>query len=68
VQVRDTVGSGDAFSAGLLYKLAQGAPLDSACGFANKMGALISSKKSSIPDYDLAELDALVDVGPPCPF
>jgi fructokinase len=61
VRVQDTVGSGDAFSAGLLYKLGQGAPLEEACDFANKMGALISSKKSSIPDYGLAELDALVD-------
>lgn len=62
VQVCDTVGSGDAFSAGLLYMLGRGAGLEAACDFANKMGALISSKKSSIPDYDLGELEELAEV------
>ena len=55
--VKDTVGCGDAFSAGLLYKLGNGSTIAEACEFGNKMGALISSKKSSIPDYDLSELE-----------
>ena len=57
IEVKDTVGSGDGFSAGLLYMLGKGASLDEACDFSNKMGALISSKKSSIPDYDFCELE-----------
>ena len=61
VRVQDTVGSGDAFSAGLLYKLGQGAPIDESCDFANRMGALISAKRSSIPDYELSELDHIRD-------
>jgi fructokinase len=56
VSVVDTVGSGDAFSAGLLYKLGRGAPIGEACDFANRMGALISSKRGALPDYDLSEL------------
>jgi fructokinase len=61
VEVKDTVGSGDAFSAGLLYMLGLNASLDEACDFANKMGALISEKTSSIPDYDIAELDRFLE-------
>ena len=59
VEVVDTVGCGDAFSAGLLYRLGAGASLPEACDFGNRMGALISSKRSSIPEYDLAELARL---------
>jgi fructokinase len=57
ITVKDTVGSGDAFSAGLLYMLSRKASLDDACDFGNRMGALISSKKSSIPEYGMSELD-----------
>lgn len=57
VAVLDTVGCGDAFSAGLLHRLGAGASLADACDFANRMGALISTRRSSIPDYDLAEMD-----------
>ena len=64
VKVVDTVGSGDAFSAGLLHMLGKGAALEEACDFANRMGALISSKRSSIPDYSTAELAALTEPAP----
>ena len=56
VAVSDTVGAGDAFSAGMLHKLSTGANLKDVCDFANKMGALISAKKSSIPEYDIADI------------
>jgi len=59
VRIADTVGSGDAFSAGLLFQLAKGAPLGDACDFGNRMGALISSKRGALPEYDLGELDSL---------
>ena len=59
VAVVDTVGCGDAFSAGLLYRLGAGATLAEACDFGNRMGALISAQRSSIPGYDLSALDRL---------
>ena len=60
-----TVGSGDAFSAGLLYMLGRRASLDDACDFANRMGALISAKKSSLPEYDISELDRILQTVKP---
>lgn len=59
VQVADTVGSGDAFSAGFLYGLCTGRGVGEACELGNKMGAFIATKKSSIPFYEKEELDML---------
>lgn len=59
VTVSDPVGAGDAFVAGLAHRLGSGGSLKSACDFGNRLGALIASKTSSIPEYDLAELDEL---------
>lgn len=59
VTVADTVGAGDAFSAGLLYRLSNGDSLAQACDFGCKTGALIASKKGAISDWDIAELAAL---------
>ncbi len=59
VTVADPVGAGDAFSAGLLYRLGQGDSLAKACDFACRLGALIASKPSSLPEYHLEELGAL---------
>jgi fructokinase len=58
-EVKDTVRNGDGFSAGLLYIMGEGASPSQACKFGNKMGALIASKRSSIPHYQLSELDAM---------
>lgn len=59
VDLVDPVGAGDAFSAGLLHKLKKGYPLEQACDFACRMGAMICSKKSSIPDYSNDEVNIL---------
>lgn len=56
IQVADTVGAGDAFSAGLMTRLQNGDSLQAACKFANHIGALIASKQGSIPDYSPDEL------------
>ena len=59
ITVADPVGAGDAFAAGLMWRLCAGDSLAEACDFGNRLGALIASRTSSIPDYDLAELDCL---------
>jgi fructokinase len=63
VMVEDTIGSGDAFSAGLLHSLALGAPALRACEFANRMGALIASLPGAVPDYRLSDIDAVAAGG-----
>lgn len=51
VTVADTIGSGDAFLAGFLHTLLNGGPYTSALVQANRLGALIASKRGACPDY-----------------
>jgi len=44
VQAIDTTGAGDAFLGGLAYSLARGEPLPAAIAFANRCGALSTTK------------------------
>ena len=51
VQVADTVGAGDAFSAAFLFKYcAGGSPAESA-EFANRIGAFVASRRGAVPEY-----------------
>ena len=59
IDLVDPVGAGDAFSAGLLHKLGQGHSLGEACDFANRVGAVICSARSSIPDYTMDDIHKL---------
>jgi fructokinase len=61
VDVADTVGSGDAFLAGLLYSMAQGISPPAAIEFASAMGALIASYSGSCPDYEMADVRRLIN-------
>jgi fructokinase len=60
VTVEDTVGSGDAFLAGLLSKLLDNAESSNALEFASGLGAFIATKKGACPDYELNEVDQLI--------
>lgn len=60
VTVKDTIGSGDAFLAGLLSKLLIGEHPQQALTFANGMGALMATKSGGCPVYDVGEVQALV--------
>lgn len=53
VQVKDTIGSGDAFLAALLYKFHNATPPQEALEFANGLGAFIASCDGACPDYQL---------------
>jgi len=55
VQVADTVGAGDAFAAALLHGLGCGWPAREASDFANRVGALVASRRGAIPEWSLEE-------------
>ena len=58
VTVADTVGAGDAFTAGLIFALLRGATAE-ACGrFANAVGGLVASRAGAMPELR-AEFAAL---------
>jgi fructokinase len=59
VQVVDTVGSGDAFSAALISALLRGWSLNRAAGFANEVGSLVAGRSGAMPAL-AEEYNALV--------
>jgi fructokinase len=59
VAVADTVGAGDAFAAGLLHGIQAGWPPHQVADFANRLGALVASRRGGVPEWSLDELQAL---------
>jgi fructokinase len=59
VQVADTVGAGDAFSAAFLHGLDAGWPATQIGDFANRLGALVASRPGGAAPWSLAEIQAL---------
>ncbi len=57
VQVVDTVGSGDAFSAALIAAYLRGWPLERMATFANAVGALVASHAGAMPPLREAYAD-----------
>lgn len=60
VQVADTVGAGDAFTAALLTQHLEGKPLDQAARFANAYAAVVASKRSGTPSVTREEVERLL--------
>lgn len=58
ISVKDTVGSGDAFLAALLFGLNNNTPPEEALAFANKLGAFVASSEGACPDYTISDIDA----------
>lgn len=52
VQVKDTVGSGDAFSAGFIMEYLQSADIFKAAQKGNKLGAYVATKPGAVPELD----------------
>ncbi|HUQ70764.1 MAG TPA: carbohydrate kinase [Planctomycetaceae bacterium] len=50
VTVADTVGAGDAFTAGLIWSRLHGHPLIAGLALANRIGALVASRPGAMPD------------------
>ena len=59
VPVVDSVGSGDAFSAGFVNRLLRGATLNEACVFGNLMGAVSATKRGGTAPISSDEITAL---------
>jgi fructokinase len=57
VEIADTVGAGDAFSAGFLYTYVSGYEVSKAASVASILGTYVASKPGSVPEYseDLME-------------
>lgn len=59
VAVADTVGAGDAFTAGFIHRYLRGAPLEECCRWGNALGALVATQHggtSPIADGRLRQL------------
>lgn len=57
VEVADTIGSGDAFLAGYLSKIADNGSLQEAVAFASAMGAFVASHSGACPVYHINEVE-----------
>ncbi len=62
IQVVDTVGAGDATSAGLIYGHLQQWPLEKTARFANTLGGLVASHRGATPRLPLQQLAAQFEV------
>jgi fructokinase len=61
IQVADTVGAGDAFSAALLHGLQLGWPMERVACFANALGAIVASRPGAIPAWEPSECLRLIE-------
>jgi fructokinase len=57
VDVVDTVGSGDAFLAGLIAKFLDTSPPEEALEFASALGAFVATREGACPEYDIKNID-----------
>ncbi|HSN59309.1 MAG TPA: carbohydrate kinase [Ferruginibacter sp.] len=62
VDVVDTVGSGDAFLAGLLSKLLEKATLEEALDFASRLGAFIATQRGACPAYETGAINKFAGI------
>ncbi|WP_321996412.1 carbohydrate kinase [Draconibacterium orientale] len=61
VNAVDTVGAGDAFLAGLVAAFMQKKPPAEAITFACATGAFVASKAGATPEYDMVEIQAIMN-------
>jgi fructokinase len=57
VRVVDTIGAGDAFTAGLVVAVLEGKPLADAAGFANRLAARVAASAGGTPMIDRREVE-----------
>lgn len=61
INVADTVGSGDAFLAGLLARLLDNSSYKEALDFASRLGAFIATQRGACPQYELQQVFELIE-------
>lgn len=61
VELADTIGSGDAFLAGLISKLNSGTKPSEALEFASALGALVATHTGPCPDYHVEDIQNLIN-------
>jgi fructokinase len=65
VEVADTVGAGDSFTAAMIWSLWLGCSLSESAELANRVGALVASRQGGMPDLSDC-LPGLIASGPWC--
>ncbi|MFH1071614.1 MAG: PfkB family carbohydrate kinase, partial [Candidatus Glassbacteria bacterium] len=63
VKVVDTVGSGDAFSAGFIHSWLAGGSLAEACDFGNRLGALVAATAGATARITTEEIERIGQSG-----
>lgn len=59
VNVKDTVGSGDAFLSGVLASLIKGSSIPNTLQWASRMGAYVATRTGACPEYDIDDIKKL---------
>ena len=59
IEVADTVGAGDAFAAAFVHGFSSGWAPSRIADFANRVGAIVASRRGAIPSWSLAEAERL---------
>jgi fructokinase len=59
VEVADSIGSGDAFTAGFVHRFLHGATVQEACHFGNGLGALVATQVGATQVVSLEALERL---------
>ncbi|HKJ46656.1 MAG TPA: carbohydrate kinase [Balneolales bacterium] len=61
INVADAVGAGDAFLSALLYGIQKGEHGDDILALANATGAYVASHNGAAPEYDIDEIEKMMD-------
>jgi fructokinase len=59
VEVADTIGAGDSFTAALVHQYLRGAPLERIAAAANRLGTWVASQRGGMPPVDQQTLEGI---------
>ena len=65
VDVVDTCGSGDAFTAGFIHTVLRGGSMQEACRYGNALGALVAGQNGATQPVAPEQIEALMAAGRP---